>query len=201
MARVACGSASPRTPQSDPGPGRWRSRAFASMCGSSGRDGARGQPGPVPSCAYSLAPASADAGPGQTDGSVSVQTDAGCPWTAVSDVAVADPRQREAPVAARAACTTRPRPTPAARVERATSRELESHRPHHREWGRVHAPAGCLQLRDRSGVSLVRGTRRDAAGSRCRRRRRVRGPPTRTTPGSSSPPAAAALAADASDTR
>jgi hypothetical protein len=45
-----------------------------------------GQPVPVPSCAYNLAPASADAGPGQTDGSVSVQTDAGCRWTAVSNV-------------------------------------------------------------------------------------------------------------------
>ena len=45
-----------------------------------------GQPGPVASCAYSLAPASADAGPAQMDGSVSLQTDAGCPWTSVSDV-------------------------------------------------------------------------------------------------------------------
>jgi hypothetical protein len=43
-------------------------------------------PAPEPPCAYTLAPASADAGPGQTDGSVSAQTDAACRWTAVSDV-------------------------------------------------------------------------------------------------------------------
>jgi hypothetical protein len=43
-------------------------------------------PAPVPPCAYTLAPASVEAGPGQTDGSVSVQTDAACRWTAVSDV-------------------------------------------------------------------------------------------------------------------
>ena len=43
------------------------------------------QLGAGPSCMYALAPAAADAGPVQTDGSVSVQTDAGCPWTAVSD--------------------------------------------------------------------------------------------------------------------
>jgi hypothetical protein len=45
-----------------------------------------GEPGPVAPCTYNLAPVNADAGPGQTDGSVSVQTDAGCPWTAGSDV-------------------------------------------------------------------------------------------------------------------
>jgi hypothetical protein len=46
-----------------------------------------GQAGPEPSCAYTLAPASADAGPAGIDGSVSVHTDAGCRWTAVSDAA------------------------------------------------------------------------------------------------------------------
>jgi Domain of unknown function (DUF5666)/Viral BACON domain len=36
-------------------------------------------------CSYALQPASADTGPAASDGTVSVQTDAGCGWTAVPD--------------------------------------------------------------------------------------------------------------------
>jgi hypothetical protein len=43
------------------------------------------QGGGVAPCSYDVVPASADAGPGQTDGSVSVRTDAPCAWTALSD--------------------------------------------------------------------------------------------------------------------
>jgi hypothetical protein len=44
------------------------------------RQGAGGLP-----CSYDLQPATADIGPAATDATVSVQTDAGCTWTAVSD--------------------------------------------------------------------------------------------------------------------
>ena len=43
-------------------------------------------PPPAPGeCTYSVDPQSADIGAAQSDGSVSVQTDVGCPWTALSD--------------------------------------------------------------------------------------------------------------------
>jgi hypothetical protein len=45
-----------------------------------------GAGGATSTCTFAVTPASADAGPGQTDGSLSVQTDASCPWTPVSDV-------------------------------------------------------------------------------------------------------------------
>jgi hypothetical protein len=47
------------------------------------RQGAQGTEGVL--CNYALQPASADTGPAASDGTVSVQTDAGCAWTAVPD--------------------------------------------------------------------------------------------------------------------
>ena len=48
-----------------------------------GADGV-GLPG-LPACSYALQPTGADIGPAASDGTVSVQTDAGCAWTAVPD--------------------------------------------------------------------------------------------------------------------
>jgi Domain of unknown function (DUF5666)/Viral BACON domain len=39
----------------------------------------------LPPCSYALQPTSADTGPAASDGTVSVQTEAGCTWTAVAD--------------------------------------------------------------------------------------------------------------------
>jgi uncharacterized protein DUF5666/BACON domain-containing protein/all-beta uncharacterized protein len=47
------------------------------------RQGAQGTEGLL--CNYALQPASADTGPAASDGTVSVQTDVGCGWTAVPD--------------------------------------------------------------------------------------------------------------------
>jgi hypothetical protein len=49
------------------------------------RQGAEGQEGEGRLCSYELQPANADTGPAASDGTVSVQTDAGCAWTAVPD--------------------------------------------------------------------------------------------------------------------
>ena len=72
---------------------RFRTAANAATASRSGSIDVAGvrvsvrQAGGASPCTYVASPDSLDVGPGQTDGSVSVRTDAGCAWTATSDQA------------------------------------------------------------------------------------------------------------------